>query len=822
MTLSHRILYGGLLALVVQFQVQAVDNSGYLELPEPLRSVSRATPNPALMLDPTGQTALLVHQTRYPSIERVAEPYLKLAGVRIEPRTHSRHDRSNGYGIRTCIDGFALLDIASGQQTPVTTPEGACLGAPQWSPDGTRFAFNITATQGVTLWVGEAGSGQTRRIEGVHLNTILGDSVQWLGDRPALLVKRIPDTLAPAAPARASVPPGPDIKQTQAGSGESSTYEARDTLESPEDERLFDYYATSQLAVVDLAADTVRDIGAPAVYAEVDSAPDGIHVRVESLKRPYSYVTTWGRFAHDVDVWNLDSGDIKPIASLPVADQVPVRGVPTGPRSFSWRANQPAALVWAEAQDGGDWRNNASIRDVVKTLAAPFTAEPFTIARLKQRYAGLAWFETGSQVLIAEYDANRQWQTTSLIDVNWPNRAPQVLWDHSSNERYRNPGAPTSRRLPNGAVVLREDEGALLLTGPGSSPQGDRPFVDRYHLATGSRERLFRSDADVYEVLIGFAAGDPRRLLTWRQSPIDPPNLYLRALGPAQAADEGEAVYASTPTPITRFPDPTPEVRQIRKQLVNYTRADGVELSFTLYTPPGYQEGTRLPAVLYAYPNDYADPAQAGQVTGSQKTFTQLSGYRLLLLAGYAIIDNAAFPIVGDPKTAYDTYIEQLVMNAEAAVNKAVDMGVVDRERIGVTGHSHGALMTANLLVHTDLFRAGVASSGGYNKTLTPFGFQNERRSFWAAPGVYDRASAFFHADKINEPLLIVHGSDDANPGTEPTQSPRLFQAIRGNGGTAKLVMLPFEPHWFTARESNEHFITEMLQWFDRYVKQAP
>ena len=273
--------------------------------------------------------------------------------------------------------------------------------------------------------------------------------------------------------------------------------------------------------------------------------------------------------------------------------------------------------------------------------------------------------------------------------------------------------------------------------------------------------------------------------------------------------------------PLTHFPDPTPQVRDIKKRLVTYKRKDGVELSFTLYTPPGYKDGERVPAILYAYPMDYADPSKAGQVSGSEQTFTRLSNYRLLLLAGYAIIDNASFPIVGDPKNAYDTYLEQLLANAEAAVDKAVELGVVDRARVGVTGHSHGALMAANLLAHSDLFRAGVASSGGYNKTLTPFGFQNERRSFWAAPKVYDQASTFFHADKVNEPLLIVHGSDDANPGTESLQSPRLFQAIRGTGGTTRLVMLPFEPHWYTAQESNEHFIAEMLAWFDRYVKPA-
>ena len=465
----------------------------------------------------------------------------------------------------------------------------------------------------------------------------------------------------------------------------------------------------------------------------------------------------------------------------------------------------------------------APARARLLTLAAAFNGAPEEFARTRQRYAGLAWFEDGGRALLTEFDANRNWRTTRLVDADRPGDPGRVLWDLSTNELYANPGSPQFRTLPSGAWVVREEGGALFLNGNGASPQGDRPFLDRYDLASGQTRRLFRSDATAYERVVGFAGGDTSQLLTWHQSPSDPPNLFQRALGQAQAdAAEGEAAHASTPVALTRFPDPAPLVRGVEKRLVKYQRKDGVELSFTLYTPPGYKAGSRVPAILYAYPMDFADPSKAGQVSGSEQTFTRLSNYRLLLLAGYAIIDNAAFPIVGDPKTAYDTYLEQLVANAQAAVDKAVELGVVDPQRIGVTGHSHGALMTANLLAHTDLFRAGVASSGGYNKTLTPFGFQNERRSFWDAREVYDQASAFFHADKIDEPLLVVHGSDDANPGTEATQSPRLFQAIRGNGGTTRLVMLPFEPHWYTAQESNEHFVAEMLAWFDRYVKQPP
>jgi len=809
-------LIAGLLVLAASGAVHAQ----YKQPPEPLLSTMRV-PVPAVpRLDPTGTRLLLVQQSQYPSIERVAEPYLKLAGVRIEPKAHTRHDMSSGYGIRACLQGFTLVDVASRAQTPVELPKDACPDLPLWSADGSKFAFSNTTADTVELWIGDAASGKTRRIDGVALNTILDDEFQWLGGKDELLVKRVPSNLGPA-PQKSQVPTGPEITDATDGKGgESSTYEARDTLKSPEDEALFDYYATSQLAVVEVASGKLRDIGKAAVYSKLSVAPDGRHVLAYALKRPYSYVTTWERFAHDVIVMNVDRPDHRHvIASNPVADRVPVRGVPTGPRDFHWRANRPATLIYAEALDGGDWRNDVPYRERVLSLEEPFK-KPVEIARMAQHFAGLFWFAEGSRAILAEYDMNRRWYTLALMDVDKPKQAQRVLWSHSMDERYANPGNPVFTSLPNGHSVLREDQGALFLSGLGASPQGDRPFLDRYELASGKTQRLFRSETTAFERFIGFV-GKQGQFLTWRESQIEPPNAWLRTLGePLADAPEGEAVFASSPAKVTDFPDPAPLVRQIQKKLVTYKRADGVDLSFTLYLPPDYQEGDKLPAILYAYPQDFADPSQAGQVRGSEHTFTRLSDYRLLLLAGYALIDSTAFPIVGDPKNAYDTYLEQLVADAQAAIDKAVEFGI-DRDRIGVLGHSHGALMVANLLAHTDLFRAGVARSGGYNKTLTPFGFQNERRSFWEAPKVYDQVSSFFHADKIDEPILIVHGSDDANPGTEPTQSPRLFQAVRGLGGTARLVMLPFEPHWYTARESNEHLVAETLEWFDRYVKNA-
>lgn len=818
----HRNLWSAALAVaVVTLWSSPPAFAGYAVPPENLLKVLKAPPPPVPSVDPTGQRILLTTSQTYPSIERVARPYLKLAGVRLEPHNRSRHDTRAGYGIPACVADFTLVEVASGAQIPVALPAGACAGAALWSPDGKRFAFQNAAAESVELWIGDAASGQLRKVPGVRLNPIFDNAVQWLDGSRTLLVKRVPENQGPA-PGGDGVPAGPDIQESLGGKGESSTYEARDTLASEHDEVLFAYYGLSQLAVVDAGSGVVRDVGAPAIYSAVGAAPDGVHVLTEAIRPPFSHAVTYARFGHDVAVLDVARGTTTPIASLPLAERVPVHGVPEGPREFDWRATEPATLVWAEALDRGDWNVSVPARDRVLMLKAPFAGKPVEIARTAQRFVGLDWTAQPQVAFLNEEDENRHWRQTRIVDVDRPGQPGRLLWDLSSDELYADPGTFVYQRLPNGAYVVRQEGDAVFLRGQGASPQGDRPFLDRLDLKTLASERLFRSPADAYEQFLGFGAV-PGQLLTWHQSVAEAPNAFVRVLGERAAdAAQGEAQYASSASQLTRVSDPTPEVRQIKKQLVSYKRADGVDLSFTLYTPPGYTPGKRLPAILYAYPADFASSAQAGQVSGSQQTFTRLPYYRLLLLAGYAIIDNASFPIVGDPRTAYDTYLEQLEADARAAVDKAVELGVVDRNRIGVTGHSHGALMTANLIAHTDLFRAGVATSGSYNKTLTPFGFQNERRSVWQAQDVYLKASPFFYADKIKRPLLLVHGEDDANPGTEPIQSRKLFQAIRGNGGTTRLVMLPSEPHWYTALESNQQVVYEMLNWFDKYVKNAP
>jgi dipeptidyl aminopeptidase/acylaminoacyl peptidase len=801
----------------------AAVSHGYDRPAQAILDVLHAPAPPVAYLSPTRQAMLLVAWQEFPPMSRVATPYLKLAGTRIEIANHSKHDTPGGYGVAPCASTFELVAVPGGASTKVTLPAGACPARPYWSSDGRRFAFANTARDAVELWIGDATTGALRKVPGVRLNPMLDGELQWMPDSHALLVKLVPDHLG-TPPGQSLAAMGPSIQETGSGKGESSTYERRDTLKDKHDEDLFDYYAGSQVAFVDAATLAVTRVGKPGNIENVDPAPDGQHLLVATIHRPYSYVTTAERFPREVEVWNVarrSAVTSTTIASIPLTDRVPVKGVPTGPREFAWRATDPATLVWAEALDGGDWKAKVPQRDKVMLQKAPFTSPPVEIARTGQRFVGFAWTEKRDIALLEEYDENRHWRHVSLMDVDHPELAPRVLWDLSSDEKYANPGNPIYRVQPDGQFLVRMQGDAIYLSGNGASPDGDRPFLDRLDLRTRQSERLFRSERSSLQRFMAFTGSGDDRFLTWEQSPEAPPNAFLRTRAGAAPAGTpaGEAAFLSERVAVTHIVDPTPAVRAIKKRLVTYQRADGLALSFTLYTPPGYVEGTRVPTILYAYPLDFADPSKAGQVSGSQATFTRLHEYQLLLLAGYAIIDKASFPIVGDPSKAYDTYLDQLVADAKAAVDEAVRLGVADPDRIGVTGHSHGALMTANLLAHSDLFRAGVATSGSYNKTLTPFGFQNERRSVWEAPDVYAKVSPFFSADKMKLPILIMHGEEDANPGTTPQQSVALYEAIRGNGGTARLVMLPHEPHWYSAMESQEQLIYEMVRWFDMYVK---
>lgn len=775
---------------------------GYQKPPQEVIDILNAPASPQVSVSPTRDRMLLLEYDRYPAIAELAEPMLRLAGSRINPATNGRYPARD-------FKAAILKNIADGKEVRLATPAGARLGSVDWSADGRMFALTNTLASGIELWVGDAATGKLTKIKGAQVNAAFGGAVQWMPDNHTLLVKLV-DAKRGARPVEARVPTSPTIQENYGKATPAPTYQ--DLLKDAHDEALYDYYATAQLALIDAKSGRITPVSKPAIYAQADPAPDGKHILLARIHRPYSYLHTAFSFPRDIEIIDRSGKVIHKVASLPLADQVPLEGVPVGPRSVEWRPTEPATLVWVEALDGGDTRKPATLRDRVLMLKAPFTGQPTEVMKTEQRFAGLTFGEKGGMALLGDYDRNRRWSRTFLLDVDNPAQAPRVIFDLSRQDRYRNPGNPVMRMLPTGhtAVMMSGDD--IFLRGQGASSQGDRPFLDRFNLQTLKAERLFRCDESHYENVVALLSDDGSRFITSRESVSEPPNYYLRSANDS-------AIKA-----LTNFPDPTPQIRGIKKQLVKYKRADGVDLSFTLYLPANYQPGTPLPTVVWAYPLEYNDASTAGQVSGSPNRFTTITGISHLFFVtqGYAVLDDATMPIVGDPDTMNNTYVEQIVASAQSAIDKAVEMGVTDRNRVGVGGHSYGAFMTANLLAHCDLFKAGIARSGAYNRTLTPFGFQSERRTFWQAPEMYFKVSPFMHADKIKEPILLIHGEADNNSGTHPIQSDRMYQAIKGNGGNVRYVTLPYESHGYAARESVEHTLWEMLTWFDKHVKGLP
>jgi dipeptidyl aminopeptidase/acylaminoacyl peptidase len=811
-------------------QAQQADQTvmqGYQKAPQPISDILNARPTPLVQLSPNGKWLLVADRLANPPVADLAQPMLRIAGLRINPATNGRHHPPR-------LIALSLVEVATGTTRKVTSlPANPYLNVPDWSPDGTKFAFTNTVADGIELWIGNVETAKAEKLEGFKISAIMGDPVQWMPDGKALLVQTVPATRG-NPPAEPKTPEGPIIQESDGKKAPVRTYE--DLLENAHDEDLFDYYAAAQLTRVSfphvghlgpiragIDVNGTSRIGKPGIFSRVDPSPDGKHLLVSRIHRPYSYIMPESDFPREVEIWDLTGKLEHKVASLPLADHVPIEGVLTGPRDYQWVPTQPATLVWAEALDGGDPKTKAEFRDKLMLLRTPFSDQPQELTRFEQRFVpagggfgagrgtAIEWTENGLG-LARDYNRDRRWQRTFLLDIAQPGAQPTLIWERSIRDRYRDPGTPLTRTLPNGKRILRQQGNAIFLVGAGASPKGEFPFLDRFDLMTRKAERIFQCGDGQYESAVALLADDGTKFLTRHESPTEPPNYFVRT---ANGADKQA---------VTNFPDPAPQLHGITKQLVTYKRADGVQLSFTLYLPANYKQSERMPTIVWAYPLEFNDAATAGQVSGSPYHFTTISGISQLFLVtqGYAVLDNATMPVVGDPETMNNTYVEQIVASAKAAIDKAVEMGVTDPERVGVGGHSYGAFMTANLLAHSDLFRAGVARSGAYNRTLTPFGFQSERRTIWEAPEMYIKVSPFMHADKIKHPILLIHGMADDNSGTFPIQSERMYQAIKGNGGIVRYVQLPYEAHGYLGRESTEHTLWEMVTWFDKWVKNAP
>lgn len=788
-------------SLFLGLSASAQLNTAYQQAPAEFQQLLDAPSTLLVSLSPDRNWMVLYERSDYPSIETVSRPELRLAGIRINPVNFG--PSRGGYYV-----GVKLKNVKSGEEFAIAgLPQPSMLGNTSWSPDSKHIAFTQGDAAEISLWVIDVAKKEARRLSKRAVNDVMGSTYNWLSDSKSLLFSAVPQNRG-AAPQPNRVPTGPIIEENLGKKAPSRTYQ--DLLKNRDDESMFSYYAAIDLVHIDLAG-AEKTLLTNELLTSYSSSPDGNYLLIKSLKKPFSYLVPFSRFPTEVAVYSKGGEKLKTIIDIPLTDYIPsaFNAVEKTPRSHAWRSDEPATLYWVEALDGGDPKKEADYRDRLMQIQAPFDGAAAELIKIKLRYAGVMWGNATTALVMGRWWNNRMEEVYLLNPAQ--TAANKKIRERNYEDAYGDPGNPLMQMNAYGRSVLYIHNNQLFLTGAGSSSEGDLPFLDQYDLKTGKTKRLWRCEAPYYEYVVALLDPAKKMFISSRESKQDNPNYYLRTAG------------SSALKALTNFPDPYPQLKNVVKEQLRYERKDGVELTATLYLPAAYDKKQGpLPTLVWAYPREFKTQSAASQVKGSKYTYTRISwGSPIFwVLRGYAVVDNASMPIVGEGDAEpNDTYIKQLVANAAAIVDYMTNAGIGDKNRMAVGGHSYGAFMTANLMAHSTLFKAGIARSGAYNRTLTPFGFQAEERTYWQAPDVYFQMSPFSFADKIKTPLLLIHGEADNNPGTFPIQSERLYNAIKGHGGTVRYVVLPHESHGYQAKESVGHMLWEMDKWMATYLK---
>ena len=773
--------------------------------PKAIADLVDAPGTPGVSVSPNKKHILILERASLPSIEELSQPELRLAGLRINPATNGR-SRTRYY------TGMIIQDLGSGAQKRVKgLPKNGRISNVSWSPNAKHIAMTVTHGAQINLYLVKAASGRASLLLKTPLNAIYGSPFSWLSDSKSILAKTI--LSGREEPPRPSlVPQGPVIQENMGKIAPVRTYQ--DLLSNADDEALFAYYMNAQMVLVNLKG-KAKNIGKPGMIRFAEPSPNGKYILMKTIHRPFSYLVPLYRFPMRVDVLDIHGKTISVLRDMPLAESLPkgFGAVLTGPRSFGWRADAGAVIYYVNALDGGDPKAAADFRDEIFTMDAPFNQSAESLMQLDLRYAGIMW---GNDHIALAY--TREWgtrrTTTWMMNPDKP-ATPKKIIDRLYEDRYSDPGSPMLHRNKYGRNVLLfgQDGETVFLSGVGSSSEGDRPFVDEFNLMNGQSKRLWRSASPYYERPVTMIDGEKQVVLTSRETTEEPVNYYLRNMADGSV------------DPVTNFTHPYPQMKGVYKEMITYKRHDGIDLSATLYLPPGRKPSDGpLPLLMWAYPREFKTAKAASQMVGSPHRFVRISPTSPLIMLsyGYAVLSGPTMPVIGEgDKEPNDTYIKQLVSSAQAAADEMVKREITTPDQMAIGGHSYGAFMVANLLAHSDIYQAGVARSGAYNRTLTPFGFQAEERTFWEAPEVYFAMSPFMHTQKVNEPILLIHGEADNNSGTFPVQSKRYYHALKGHGATAKLVMLPHESHGYRARESVMHMLWETANWLDTYVKKG-
>ena len=761
---------------------------------------------PSVVLDTKDEYMLLMYRNTYKTLDDLNQEEIRLGGLRVNPIT-------NISSTVNYIANLKIRKVTDKAETQISgLPQNAKITYITWSPNEKKIAFTNTTATGVELWVVDVVSASAKKLTEANLNANLGRPYSWMKDNETLLVKTIVKNRPALIDNKKDLPKGPTVSTGDGSKSQNRTY--ADLLKNKTDETNFETLMSSEIYKISLSGKADFFKGAD-MYAEESLSPDGNYLMVTTIQKPFSYIVQYNRFPLKTVVYDSNGKEIKVVNEVPLNEVMPkgFSSVRKGKRDMDWRDDKPATLVYSVALDEGDQSKKADFRDEIFSWNAPFTGEATSIVKTQQRYSGVIWGNETTAVVYDEWYDTRN-SKTYLINPANPGQAPKIIFDRNSQDVYSDPGNFETKRNEYNKYVLAMENGNAFLIGQGFTKDGQFPFIDEFNLASLKTKRLYTSTyKDKKEELLSIGDLKKRDVLVRIQSKNEYPNYYFRNLKSKKL------------TQLTFFKNPFESIKNVYKEVIKYKRKDGVDLSGTLYLPAGYdrtKKAEKLPLLIWAYPEEFKDKSSAGQnkQNPNEFTFPYYGSFVYWVTKGYAVLDDASFPIIGEGTTEpNDTFIAQLVDDAAAAIDAVDKLGYINRKKVAIGGHSYGAFMTANLLTHCDLFACGIARSGAYNRTLTPFGFQSEQRNYWDVPAIYNEMSPFMTADKMKTPLLLVHGEADNNPGTFTLQSERYFQALKNLGAPVRLVLLPKESHGYVAKENILHLLWEQDQFLEKYLK---
>jgi len=811
-------------------QSQLLHEEGYLRPSSEIADLVTAPRHESALLtnlSPAGDRFLRTESDGLTPLADLALPFHRLGGLALDPAGSRARSLTTGGSAR-----LTLIDWRAERTIQVEVPTGATVSGTRWSPDGGAVGFLVNEPGGSFLHVADAADGASRRLTERALLATRVTAFEWSGDGAHVYAVLVPEGRGPE-PVRPAVPTTPLVRVAAAEENRLRTYPS--LLQDPHDQALLEYHTTGQLARIRVADGSVQPIGSPAMIESIDVPPSGDHLRVRTTERPFSYIVPVSQFGDLDEIWDLEGTALAELERRAVREGAPLPEADADEeprRSLGWHPDGGGLVFLQWATQGNDQGNDVDEADAdgVEATNGPRLDRVVRWLPPFDDTAREVLFESQTEIRSLRFGGDASWlflaervrgtERLYAVHLDDPDtRYTLSEWD--PDDFHANPGSLLTTTNALGASVVRtsSDGGSVYLSGTAhfEDPETNAPraFVDRVEIASGERERIWEAAEDLFERLVAVVDDDLNEIILAREGPTTVPDSWLLD------RRDGSLV------PLTRNADPHPIVTQMRRERITVTRADGIRFKVNVTFPPDYpdyQEGTRLPAMFWFYPREYADQEAYDR---SWRTYNPnrfvTAGPRsmdILAAAGYLVVEPD-HPIVGPQERINDRFVVDLRQNHLAVIDALDERGWIDRRRLALGGHSYGGFGTINAMVHTPYFRAGIAGAPNTNRLLTPIGFQSERRALWDARETYLEMSPFLYAERLQGALLLYHGADDQNVGTFPDNSWRMIHALNGLGKTAALYVYPHEDHGPAAEETLLDLWARWVAWLDHYVKDA-